>query len=175
MKILLSLILSFFMFNIANANDIYSYNFKGAEKGEIKLEDYKDHTVLFVNIATRCGYTGQLDGLEKLYQKYKDKKFVVVGLPSNDFGQQTPEENKEVAKFCRLKYGVSFPITEKLSVTGDQKHPLVGLLLKSTSTAKVSWNFNKFLLNKKGKVVAHFPSSVAPEDKNLIQKIEEEI
>jgi len=133
------------------------------------LNEYKGKVVLVANIATRCGYTGQLDGLEKIYQKFKDKGLVVLGVPSNDFGSQTPENNDEVKKFCKLKYGVSFPLTPKMIVKGPQKDPLFKFLTNTESGEKeIGWNFEKFLVDRSGKLVNRFSSKVEPEDDQLI-------
>jgi glutathione peroxidase-family protein len=170
MKLLLILLLSLSAF----ASDLYNYSVEKAD-GKIDLKEFKDKSVLVVNIATRCGYTGQLDGLEKLYKKYKEKGFTVIGVPSNDFGGQTPEGNKEVVKFCRLKYGASFPISAKQVVTGDKKHPLYKYLTGLTENEEIGWNFTKFLFDKKGKLVKRFSSSVSPSDETLIKAIESSI
>jgi glutathione peroxidase-family protein len=152
------------------AGDLYSLEVVKTDGEKLKLANLKGKTVLFVNVATRCGYTGQLDDLEKLYQKYKAKNFMIVGVPSNDFGGQTPEGNKEVAKFCRLKYGVTFPLTTKTPVIGSQKPELIKLLLNGGGD--IVWNFEKFLVNKEGKVVDRFKSSVTPLSNDLTKKIE---
>lgn len=123
-----------------------------------KLLHSNDKAILFVNIATRCGYTPQLEGLEALYQKYKDKGLKIIGIPTNDFGSQTPESNEKVASFCRLKYGVSFPITKKAKVSD----PLIITILKEAKREKIKWNFEKFLFSKNGKFEKHFESSVEP-------------
>lgn len=137
------------------------------------LSQYKGKVVLLVNIATRCGYTGQLEGLEKLYQKFKDKGLVVLGVPSNDFGSQTPENNEEVKKFCQLNYGVSFPLTPKAVVKGPKKEPLFKTLVKSEKGEKeIEWNFEKFLIDRGGKLVKRFSSNVAPQDTQLVSAIE---
>ncbi len=136
------------------------------------LSEYKGKPVLFVNIATKCGYTPQLDGLEKLYQKYKEKGLMVVGIPSNDFGGQTPEANDEVKKFCKLNYGVTFPLTEKTVVKGEDKHPLIeNLVSQSENKAEIGWNFEKFLVDKDGKLVERYGSAVKPDDSKLTDKI----
>jgi len=141
-----------------------------------QLKDYKGKTVLVVNIATRCGYTPQLESLEKLYGKYKDKNFVVLGVPSNDFGGQTPENDKDVAKFCKLNYGVTFPLAPKTVVKGQDKDPFIKALLEQTSDeSEIGWNFEKFLINKDGKLVGRFKSSVKPDDKELQNKIESQL
>ncbi|NCN95823.1 MAG: glutathione peroxidase, partial [Bdellovibrionales bacterium] len=124
-------------------------------------------------IATKCGYTKQLEGLEALYKKYKSKGLVVVGVPSNDFGGQTPENEGEVKSFCKLNYGVTFPLTEKVVVKGEKKHPLFkDLIAQSEGAKEVSWNFEKFLLNRDGKVMARYLSKVTPESKELQKAIE---
>ncbi|MGK0367233.1 MAG: glutathione peroxidase-family protein [Thermoproteota archaeon] len=151
---------------------LFEQKVKSLKNAEINLKSYKGKPLLFVNIATRCGYTGQLGGLETLYKKYKDKGLVIIGIPSNNFGSQTPEENKEIGKFCRLKYGVSFPITSKVVVTGSKKHPLVRYLVKASGGKEIGWNFEKFLFDKNGRFVSRFLSSVSPEDSKLKQSIE---
>jgi glutathione peroxidase len=149
----------------------YGFSKSLAEYPQIK--DYKGKTVLVVNIATRCGYTPQLESLEKLYSKYKDKNFVVVGIPSNDFLSQTPENDTEIAKFCKLNYGVTFPLAPKIIVKGKEKDPFIRALLDQTpDKSEIGWNFEKFLISKEGKLVGRFKSSVKPEDKELQSKIE---
>jgi glutathione peroxidase len=162
-------------FGTVNAKDIYKYDLKN-EKGEIlSLSQFKGKTLLIVNIATKCGLTGQLDDLEKLYQQYKDKNFIILGIPSNDFLGQTPESNEEVVKFCRLKYGVSFPITAKEVVKGKTRHPLYTDLITASPTLgpEINWNFEKFLIDKNGKVQGRFNPKTVPLDKSLTSKIEE--
>lgn len=170
MKILNTLLLAFFLCSSAFGGDLYDLKVEKTDGEKLALSSLKGKTVLFVNVATRCGYTGQLDDLEKLYKKYSEKNFVVVGIPSNDFGGQTPEGNKEVAKFCRLKYGVTFPLTTKTSVTGKAKPELVKLLLNGQQ--EIRWNFEKFLVDKNGKIVKRFLSSVEPMSSELTKSIE---
>lgn len=160
------------MFSVITAfgSEIYDISMAKTDGETLKFSSLKGKTVLFVNVATRCGYTGQLDDLEKLYQKYKDKNFLIVGIPSNDFGGQTPEGDKEVAKFCRLKYGVTFPLTAKTPVKGPQKPKLISLLLKGQED--IAWNFEKFLVSKEGKVIERFKSGVTPLEAELTKKIE---
>lgn len=163
-------LIGFLFVNLTFASGIYDLSLEKVDGDKLKLSELKGKTVLFVNVATRCGYTGQLDDLEKLYQKYKDKKFVIVGIPSNDFGGQTPEGDKEVGKFCRLKYGVTFPLTKKATVLGPKKIQLVQMLVKKGP--EILWNFEKFLVNKDGELVQRFKSGVTPLSKELTQKIE---
>lgn len=169
MKSLIAVFISLFVFQI-HAGDIYGLTMKKTDGSEFPLKTLKGKTVLFVNVATRCGYTGQLDDLEKLFQKYKNKNFTIVGIPSNDFGGQTPEGNKEVAKFCRLKYGVSFPLTAKTPVKDEGKPDLIKILVNGGNNIK--WNFEKFLVDKEGKVIDRFMSDVDPLSEDLTKKIE---
>ncbi|MBC76081.1 MAG: glutathione peroxidase [Halobacteriovoraceae bacterium] len=156
----------------ANAESIHNVKLESAQgKTPVDLSSFKGSPLLVVNIATRCGYTGQLEDLESLYREYKDKGLKIVGIPSNSFGGQTPEKNQEVAKFCRLKYGASFPITKKQSFKGDDISPVASKLLKLSDRKSVGWNFEKFLFNKKGEFVKWFPSSTSPEDESLKSEI----
>lgn len=138
----------------------------------VKLEDLNAKAILIVNIATQCGYTNQLDNLEKVHKKYKDKGLVVIGMPSNDFGGQTPESDSEVAKFCKLKYGASYTLSKKTPVKGDNKHPLIASLIKQDGEGEIRWNFEKFLLNKDGKLVKRFRSGVKPDSEEITSQIE---
>lgn len=147
-----------------------------SEKGEsFKLSSLGSGPFLVVNIATRCGFTGQLDDLEKLYQRYKDQGLIVVGVPTNDFGGQTPEDNEGVVEFCRLNYGVSFPITEIVTVKGEQASPLFKKLLEKAPDGgnSIRWNFEKFLIAPKGENVWRFNSRTKPLDRSLIGPLEQ--
>jgi len=170
MKTTLFFLLSTFSFGTL-ASDIYQYDLISAKKKEIKLSGYKGKAVLIVNIATKCGYTAQLEGLEEIYQKYKNQGLTVIGVPSNDFGGQTPESNEEVVKFCKLNYGVTFPLTQKTIVKGDKKSALYKYLTGLTDNTEISWNFTKFLFDKKGKLVNRYSSVVAPNDKGFIKDV----
>ncbi|MDH5580806.1 MAG: glutathione peroxidase, partial [Bdellovibrionales bacterium] len=130
MKFLIPFIFIFSTFSLAA--DIYDFDLKNTKGETIYLKNFKGKSVLIVNIATRCGYTNQLDDLEALYQKYKSKGLVIIAVPSNDFGSQTPEENEEVVKFCKINYGVSFPITTKMSIKGPQQAKLFSFLTQAT-------------------------------------------
>ena len=158
-----------FLFSISSFAGIYDFKLKSGDK-EISLSDYKNKTIMIVNIATKCGYTPQLDVLEKLHKEYKDK-LVVIGIPSNDFAGQTPEGDKEVVKFCRLKYGVSFPLTPKSIVKGEKKIKVIDYLVKQTRGEEIPWNFTKFLISKNGKTVKRFAPNVSPMDKKITSEI----
>jgi len=153
--------------------DIYNFDLKNTKGELLSFKNFKGKTLLIVNIATRCGYTGQLDELESLYQKYKKKGLIIIGVPSNDFGSQTPESNKEVAKFCRLKYGVNFPLSSKVALRGNDKPELYSYLIQKTGGREISWNFEKFLINSNGKVVSRFSSSTLPLSSRLDNAIKE--
>lgn len=132
----------------------------------------KGSPTLVVNIATRCGYTPQLEGLEALYKKYQGKGLKVVGVPSNDFGSQTPESDKDVKKFCKLNYGATYTIAKKIVVKGGKKHPFFKSLISQDGEGEISWNFEKFLIDKNGKLIKRFRSSVAPNSKEIAQAVE---
>ncbi len=130
--------------------------------------------VLFVNVASRCGYTPQYDGLQALYSAYKDQGFLIVGTPCNQFGGQEPGTNAEIVSFCKLNYGVDFPILEKADVNGADRSPLYQKLVDSTAGGgkKIGWNFEKFLVDRTGQIVARFGSSTTPQDPALKTAIE---
>ena len=142
----------------------------------VKLNKYKGKVVLIVNTASKCGYTPQYEGLEAIYEKYKDQGFYVLGFPANNFGSQEPGSEKEIKEFCESKYKVKFPMFAKISVKGDDQNPLYNFLTSKETNPKfagdISWNFNKFLVNQKGEVVARFSSKDTPESEVVTQAIE---
>jgi glutathione peroxidase len=140
------------------------------------LSAYKGKVVLIVNVASRCGYTGQYAGLEKLYTTYKDKGLVVLGFPANEFGGQEPGTDAEIATFCSSKYGVTFDMFSKIVVKGANKAPLYKALTEgATPSGDVGWNFEKFLIGRDGKIVGRYKSGVAPDDAKLKGVIEAEL
>jgi glutathione peroxidase len=128
--------------------------------------------VLVVNTASKCAYTPQYDGLEKLYDRYRDRGLVVAGFPSNDFAGQEPGTEKQIQDFCRLTYSVEFPMFEKIRVKGSSADPFYEHLAKVTGE-QPRWNFHKYLIDRDGRVVASFPSQVRPQDERLVKRIEE--
>ncbi len=130
--------------------------------------------VLFVNVASKCGFTPQYDGLEALYTKYKDQGFVIVGTPCNQFAGQEPGTEAEIVTFCKLNYGVDFPILQKADVNGDGRDLLYQWLVGSAvgGGKKIGWNFEKFVVDRSGNIVARYPSAITPEDPALITTIE---
>lgn len=164
------------LMSTATAQEIYSIKDKTIKGHEFSMSELKGKTVLIVNIASQCGHTGQLEGLEGLYQKYKGKDFVVLGVPTNDFGGQTPEDDKDMLEFCQKNYNVTFPILTKKTIKGKEKRELYKYLTKKTSKdlrGEVGWNFEKFLVNKEGKVVARYKSSVLPNERLFLRKLEQ--
>jgi len=177
LKTLLSLLMVLSIHTYAKdkpMNTIYDFKVKTIDGKEMTLEQYKGKVMLIVNVASKCGFTPQYDGLEALYEKYKDKGLVVLGFPCNQFGSQEPGTEAEIQKFCRVNYGVSFPMFSKINVNGDDTHPLY-VYLKSEQpgilgSEGIKWNFTKFLVDKSGKVVDRFGSSTSP--KSLEDDIE---
>ena len=153
---------------------MHDIELKDIDGNATKLGAFEGKTVLLVNVASKCGYTGQYKQLEEVYRKYKDKGLVVVGVPSNDFGGQEPGSAKEIKEFCSSKYDVTFPLMEKVKVTGAEKHPLYGYLTseKSGFPGEVKWNFGKFLIGPDGKVLARWDSKVKPDSEEVIGAIE---
>ena len=158
----------------AESSNLLTMPLKDIDGKEMTLAVYKAEVVLVVNVASACGYTAQYEGLEALYRKYKAKGLVIVGVPCNDFGGQEPGTEAEIKKFCSSRFQVTFPLTSKVSVKGKAAHPLfVAFTGKEAGhPGPVSWNFNKFLVGKDGKLLARFDSSVAPESSELQAAIE---
>lgn len=157
-------------------NDISETSIDG-KKFEVD-ENLKGKTVLFVNIASQCGYTTQMTDLEALYQKYKAKGFVLVGVPTNDFGGQTPEDDKAMMEFCQKKYSATYPILKKGTITGKDKRKLYEYLTERSGKkfqGAVDWNFQKYLVDKTGNVVGKYKSSTKPLDEALTKDIEKNL
>lgn len=155
-----------------------AHKVKDIDGKEVDLASFKGKVVLIVNVASKCGNTPQYEGLEKMYEKYKDKGFVILGFPANNFGKQEPGTEAEIKEFCTSKYSVTFPMMSKISVKGGDIDPLYTDLTKfSSKDAKgdVDWNFAKFLVGKDGQIVDRFKAGVKPEDKKLIAAIEAEL
>ncbi len=147
-----------------------------AGKDKVSLcKQYDGKVLLIVNTASKCGFTPQYEGLEKLHAKYADKGFAVLGFPSNDFMQQEPGSEQEIQEFCTLTYGVKFPMFEKVHVTKDEATPLYQRLAAASGERYPSWNFYKYLVGRDGKVVGDFSSKVKPDDAELVAAIEKAI
>lgn len=155
---------------------VLEFTVKSIEGQDVKLDAYRGNVLLMVNVASKCGYTPQYEGLEALYKKYKDQGLVVMGFPANNFFWQEPGTDQEIKNFCTLKYNVTFPMFSKISVKGKQIHPLYRFLTsKETNpefSGNISWNFNKFLVDRSGKIVARFSGKDKPESPAVIEAIE---
>lgn len=143
------------------------------EKTDKNLKDFEGKVVLIINVASKCGYTKQYKGIEKLYEDYKDKGLVILGFPANDFGGQEPGTNSEIQQFCTGTYNVTFPMFAKVAVTGEAATPLFKQLTALDDGKAPSWNFNKYLVGKDGKYIGHFESRVKPDDDALVKAIRE--
>lgn len=135
------------------------------------LCQYQGKVIMVVNTASFCGFTSQYEGLEKVYARYKDKGFVILGFPSNDFGQQEPGSNKEIAEFCKNTYDVKFPMFAKSSVSGKDANPLFKMLISKTGTSP-KWNFYKYLIDRNGNIVESYNSLSKPDGKSITSEIE---
>lgn len=150
-------------------DSFYDISIQSIEGDSLDLNQFKGKVVLVVNVASRCGYTPQYKGLEEMYQSYREKGLVILGVPSNDFMGQEPGTAEEIQSFCQLNYGVTFPLTEKIHVKGRNQHPLYQYLVNQSSfKGEISWNFNKIVLDKKGNVVKRFGSMVKPTSKQIV-------
>jgi glutathione peroxidase len=160
----------------AHAASIYDFTMKSIDGQPVSLKTYSGKVVLLVNVASRCGFTPQYAGLEALYEKYKDRGLVIVGIPANNFGSQEPGTNEEIKKFCSSKYNVSFPMMAKVSVLGDDKTPLYQFLTDKSQDPQfggdIKWNFTKFLFDRKGNLMARFEPNVTPDSPEVQTAIE---
>ena len=159
---------------VADSGNAYAFDFPPL-MGEtpIKLADYSGKVVLIVNTASKCGFTGQYSGLEKLYEQFKNRGLVVIGVPSNDFGQQEPGTAPQIAEFCKLNYGVSFPMAEKQIVTGDNAHPFYQWAAQKLGFgSRPKWNFHKYLIGRDGQLIDYFNSTTEPQSDRLVKAIE---
>lgn len=158
----------------STAASFHEFEIEGLIEGKINMADYQGKYILCVNVASRCGYTRQYEPLQQLYDQYQDK-LVIVGFPCNQFMGQEPGSPEDIASFCKKNYGVTFPMTQKIDVKGKDQHPIYAWLtqksLNQVSDAKVSWNFNKFLISPEGKWVAHFPSGTNPLSDEIVQHL----
>ena len=177
---------------------IYDVPVRRIDGTPTSLAEFKKNVVLVVNVASKCGLTKQYDGLEKLYEKFHDRGFVIAGFPANDFGQQEPGSNGEIEDFCTTNFGVKFPLFEKITVVGEHKHPLYRVLTEAQPVAEstsdvpfreklkgygmtpnpqpeILWNFEKFLVGRSGAVVKRFAPDTQPDDPVLLQAVEAEL
>jgi glutathione peroxidase len=160
----------------ASAGSIYDFTMKSIDDQPVSLKSYSGKVVLLVNVASKCGFTPQYAGLEALYDKYKDRGLVIIGVPANNFAQQEPGTNEEIKTFCSRKYNVTFPMMSKVSVLGEDETPLYRFLTDKSSNPQVGgdikWNFTKFLFDRNGKPVARFEPAVTPDSPQVQTAIE---
>lgn len=161
--------------NQNSSKSIYDFTVLDIDGNPVKMSKFKGNVLLIVNVASRCGYTPQYEGLQAIYEKYKEKGFYVLGFPANNFGNQEPGTNEEIKEFCTTRYRVTFPMLE-ISVKGQDQHPLYKFLTDRETNpefgGEITWNFNKFLIDRNGKIVARFSSKDKPESQLVIETIE---
>jgi len=148
--------------------NFYDFNAKNILGEEVSMSQYKNHVVLVVNVASKCGFTPQYKGLEKLYEKYNGSNFTILGFPCNQFHKQEPADEKAIQSFCEINYGVKFPLFAKIEVNGENSHPLYRYLKREKKgflgTESIKWNFTKFLIDKKGRVLRRYGSATKPSE-----------
>ena len=156
-----------------NFETAYDYEFNSIDGGLIKLNKYKGKVIVIVNVASRCGYTPQYESLQTLWSEYKDKNLVVLGVPTNNFRQE-PGNNKEIKDFCETNFGITFPMTEKINVIGNNSHPFYKWARKYYGIGAIpKWNFHKIIIGKNGKVAETFSSITKPTSKKFLKAIED--
>jgi glutathione peroxidase len=177
-KIITLFIIMFSFFTKGNAQYdqlATDFSFNSIEGNLVNLADYKNKVIVIVNVASRCGFTYQYEGLQTLWSKYKDKDLLVLGIPSNNFRQE-PGTNKEIKDFCETNFSIDFPITKKLNVVGTDAHPFFLWAKKNHGSGAVpKWNFHKIIIGKNGKVADTFSSITKPSSKKFIYAIEKEL
>ncbi len=159
------------------AKSVLDFKMKDIDGKDVELSKYKGDVILIVNTASKCGYTPQYKGMEAVYEKYKDKGFTILAFPANEFGKQEPGTDSDIKNFCLTKYSVSFPIFSKIVVKGDGIHPLYSYLTSKETNpefaGEIPWNFSKFLINRKGEVIARFEPKDDPKSEKVTKAIEE--
>ena len=176
LKLFLLLIMISFLGNKVSADyDKLAYNFKfrNLDGSALNLSEYKGKVVVVVNVASQCGFTSQYEDMQNVWEQYQSKGIVMLGVPSNDFGKQEPGSNEDIKNFCEAKFGISFPMTEKVSVKGVDAHPFYVWAEKNHGKSAVpKWNFHKIIINKEGKIEKTFSSMTNPSSKKFIEVIE---
>lgn len=174
-RILISGLLVLAMSMVYSQTSFYDFTVKDINGEDYPLSQLKGKKVLVVNTASKCGNTPQYEGLQELYEKYGDDGFVILGFPANNFAKQEPGSNEEIATFCKMNYGVSFPMMSKISVKGDDQHPLYGWLTSKSENgvedSEVTWNFQKYMVDEKGKLAGHFSPKTLPDNEELVSWI----
>ena len=167
--------MTFFSTNvIANYEKLaYDFTFKDLDGSNLSLSEYKQKVIVVVNVASKCGFTSQYDDMQKVWDEYQKKGVVMIGVPSNDFGNQEPGNSEDIKNFCESKFGITFPMTEKVSVKGDDAHPFYKWAVKNHGKSAIpKWNFHKIIVDREGKVSETFSSITSPSSKKFIKAIE---
>ena len=176
LKLFLLLIMISFLGNKVSANYdklAYDFKFKDLDGSALNLSEYKGKVVVVINVASQCGFTNQYEDMQNVWEQYQSRGIVMLGVPSNDFGQQEPGSNEDIKKFCEAKFGISFPMTEKVSVKGADAHPFYIWAEKNHGKSAVpKWNFHKIIINKEGKIEKTFSSMTNPSSKKFKKVIE---
>lgn len=158
------------------AETAYAFSFETIDGDALPLEEYKGKVVMVVNTASKCGFTGQYTGLQALYEAHKEEGLVILGVPSNDFGGQEPGTEAEIKEFCENNYAVTFPLTSKNTVSGDEAHPFYKWARQQVGwPGAPKWNFHKYVIGRNGQLVDYFSSMTSPDSANLLLKLEEEL
>ncbi|MFO7800252.1 MAG: glutathione peroxidase [Rhodohalobacter sp.] len=176
MKTISLIIGSLLFMSISADTSIYDFELNSISGDEVSLSEFEGNVLLIVNTASECGYTPQYEELQELYETYNDEGFYVLGFPANNFGGQEPGSDEEIAQFCELNYGVTFPMFSKISVKGDDQHPLYSYLTQVENpdfTGEIGWNFEKFLIDRNGNIVRRFKSNVTPTGDELTESLKE--
>ena len=159
--------------SISSDKNFHDFSIESISGGDISLADFKNKVVLLVNTASQCGFTPQYAGLQKIYDRYKDDGFVVLGVPSDDFNQELSNDD-DVKKFCEIRFGVNFPLTSIQKIKGESAHPLYKWISGNTSViGQPRWNFHKFLIGKEGQIINWFSSMTSPTSEGLLKQIEQ--
>ena len=179
-KFKLGIYVVIFMFSFFNksfsegSKTLFDFNINSIDGNNLDLSNYEGKIILIVNVASKCGFTKQYDDLQNLYELYREKGLIVIGIPSNQFGGQEPGTENEIKDFCKTNFNITFPMTSKYDVKGNNAHPIYLWAKKSYGKSTIpKWNFHKILFNKKGKIVDTFASFTNPTSKKIIKKIEE--
>ena len=167
--------MSLFTTNISANYDklVYDFDFNDLDGSPLNLSEYKNKVIIVINVASQCGFTKQYEDMQKIWEKYQSRGVIILGVPSNDFGNQEPGSSQEIKNFCEAKFGISFPMTEKLSVKGESAHPFYKWAEKNHGkTAVPKWNFHKIIIGKNGKIVDTFASITNPSSKKFVKALE---
>ena len=176
LKPFILIIMISFLSNTVNADYkklAYDFKFKDLDGSILSLSEYKGKVIVIVNVASRCGFTSQYEDMQKVWMKYQEKGVVILGVPSNDFGNQEPGSNEDIKNFCEAKFGISFPMTEKVLVKGTEAHPFYIWARENHGKSAIpKWNFHKIIINKDGKVAETFSSITSPSSNKFIKTLE---